>query len=155
MNRLKAMLYKEFIQLRRDITMLRLLVMLPIVQIIIFGLAIDTDVKHIPTVVFDQCRQEESRELLDAFTATNYYDIKYTASNLAEVNDKINSGQAVVGIVFPPDMVRDITASRRKFSCLWTPATIWRQLRQSARRNLPFSRNRSRCSLRKFPIRKI
>ena len=45
--------------------MLRLLIMLPIVQIIIFGLAIDTDVKHIPTVVFDQCRQEESRELLD------------------------------------------------------------------------------------------
>ena len=108
MNRLKAMLYKEFIQLRRDVIMLRLLIMLPIVQIIIFGLAIDTDVKHIPTVVFDQCRQEESRELLDIFVATNYYDIKYRANSMAEVNDKINSGQAVVGIIFPPDMVRDI-----------------------------------------------
>ena len=108
MNRLKAMLYKEFIQLRRDVMMLRLLIMLPIVQIIIFGLAIDTDVKHIPTVVFDQCKQEESRELMDAFTATNYYDIKYYADSIAEVNDKINSGQAVVGVVFPPDMVRDI-----------------------------------------------
>ena len=108
MNRLKAMLYKEFIQLRRDVMMLRLLIMLPIVQIIIFGLAINTDVKHIPTVVFDQCKQEESRELMDAFTATNYYDIKYYADSIAEVNDKINSGQAVVGVVFPPDMVRDI-----------------------------------------------
>lgn len=51
MHRIYAILYKEFKQMRRDTTMLRLLILLPIIQILIFGLAINTEVKHIPTVV--------------------------------------------------------------------------------------------------------
>ena len=92
--------------MRRDTTMLRLLILLPIIQILIFGLAINTEVKHIPTVVFDQCRQQESRELIDVLVATDYYDVIYYASSIKEVNEKINSGEAIVGIIFPPDMVK-------------------------------------------------
>lgn len=106
MHRIYAILYKEFKQMRRDITMLRLLILLPIIQILIFGLAINTEVKHIPTVVFDQCRQQESRELIDVLVATDYYDVIYYASSIKEVNEKINSGEAIVGIIFPPDMVK-------------------------------------------------
>lgn len=108
LNRLLAMLYKEFKQVRRDVTLLRMLVLLPVVQILIFGFAINTDVKHMPTVVFDQAMQQESRELLDVLTATGYYDIKYVAHSMKEVNDLVNSGDAVVGIIFPPDMVKSI-----------------------------------------------
>lgn len=106
MHRIYAILYKEFKQIRRDTTMLRLLILLPIIQILIFGLAINTEVKHIPTVVFDQCRQQESRELIDVLVATDYYDVIYYASSIKEVNEKINSGEAIVGIIFPPDMVK-------------------------------------------------
>lgn len=106
MHRIYAILYKEFKQMRRDTTMLRLLILLPIIQILIFGLAINTEVKHIPTVVFDQCRQQESRELIDVLVATDYYDVIYYASSIKEVNEKINSGEAIVGIIFPPDMVK-------------------------------------------------
>lgn len=106
MYRIYAMLYKEFKQMRRDTTMLRLLILLPIIQILIFGLAINTEVKHIPTVVFDQCRQQESRELVDVLVATDYYDVKYYVNSIKEVNEKINSGEAIVGIIFPPDMVK-------------------------------------------------
>lgn len=106
MHRIYAILYKEFKQMRRDTTMLRLLILLPIIQILIFGLAINTEVKHIPTVVFDQCRQQESRELIDVLVATDYYDVIYYANSIKEVNEKINSGEAIVGIIFPPDMVK-------------------------------------------------
>lgn len=106
MHRIYAILYKEFKQMHRDTTMLRLLILLPIIQILIFGLAINTEVKHIPTVVFDQCRQQESRELIDVLVATDYYDVIYYASSIKEVNEKINSGEAIVGIIFPPDMVK-------------------------------------------------
>ena len=106
MHRIYAILYKEFKQMHRDTTMLRLLILLPIIQILIFGLAINTEVKHIPTVVFDQCRQQESRELIDVLVATDYYDVIYYARSIKEVNEKINSGEAIVGIIFPPDMVK-------------------------------------------------
>lgn len=106
MHRIYAILYKEFKQMHRDTTMLRLLILLPIIQILIFGLAINTEVKHIPTVVFDQCRQQESRELIDVLVATDYYDVIYYANSIKEVNEKINSGEAIVGIIFPPDMVK-------------------------------------------------
>lgn len=106
MHRIYAILYKEFKQMRRDTTMLRLLILLPIIQIFIFGLAINTEVKHIPTVVFDQCRQQESRELIDVLVATDYYDVIYYASSIKKVNEKINSSEAIVGIIFPPDMVK-------------------------------------------------
>lgn len=106
MYRIYAILYKEFKQMSRDITMLRLLILLPIIQILIFGLAINTEVKHIPTVVFDQCKQQESRELIDVLVATDYYDIKYYVNSIKEVNEKINAGEAIVGIIFPPDMVK-------------------------------------------------
>lgn len=108
LNRLLAMLYKEFKQVSRDITLLRMLVMLPVVQILIFGFAINTDVKHMPTVVFDQSMQQESRELLDVLTATGYYDIKYVAHSMTEVNNLVNSGDAVVGIIFPPDLIKNL-----------------------------------------------
>ena len=111
-KRIAAMLYKEFIQIRRDTTMLRLLILLPIVQLTIFGFAIDTDVKHMPTAVLDECNQEESRELLNVLTATGYYDIKYRVSNFEELNSRIASGDAVAGIVFPADMVRDTKRGR-------------------------------------------
>lgn len=112
MHRLRAILYKEFIQIRRDTMMLRLLIFLPLIQILIFGFAINTDVKHLPTIVFDQCRQEESREILDVLTATGYYNITTVANSIAEVNDAIQSGQAVVGIIFPPDMVKEMKHGR-------------------------------------------
>lgn len=82
---------------------LALVFMLPLVQLLIFGYAIQTEVKHIPTVVFDQSLSRESRELLEAFSASGYFDLTSSANSYGEVNKMIDSGQAKVGIVFPPD----------------------------------------------------
>ena len=63
MNRIAAVIRKEFIQMRRDRMTLGIIFMIPLVQLLLFGYAIQTEVKHIPTVVFDQSLSAESRDL--------------------------------------------------------------------------------------------
>lgn len=103
MSRIMSVIRKEFIQMRRDRMTLALIFMVPFVQLLLFGYAIQTEVKHIPTVVFDQSLSQESRDLNEAFTASGYFDITATAGSYAEVNRSIDSGSAKVGIIYPPD----------------------------------------------------
>ena len=69
-NRIAAILKKEFLQMKRDRMTLALIFMIPLVQLILFGYAIQTEVKHIPTVVFDQSLSMASRDVLDSFSAS-------------------------------------------------------------------------------------
>jgi len=108
MSRILAVLHKEILQMRRDRMTLGLIFMLPLVQLLLFGYAIQTEVKHIPTVVFDQSLSTESRDLLDAFGASGYFDTSYVVNSFTEVNKMIDSGAAQVGIIFPPDFARTI-----------------------------------------------
>jgi len=103
MGRIMAILKKEILQMRRDRLTLGMVFMLPMVQLLIFGFAIQTEVKHIPTAVFDQSLSAESRDLLEAFSASGYFDIAYNAKGYAEITKMIDSGKARVGIIFPPD----------------------------------------------------
>lgn len=112
MRRLRALLIKEFIQMKRDRMTFGMMVVLPIIQLLVFGFAINTDVKHLPTVVFDQSLQQESRELLDSFTASGYFDVKNVAQNYKEVTEAIESGKSKVGIVIPPDFTENIKHGR-------------------------------------------
>jgi ABC-2 type transport system permease protein len=105
-QRIFAVVKKEFLQMKRDRMTLGLIFMIPLIQLILFGYAIQTEVKHIPTVVFDQSLSTSSRDLLDSFSASGYFDIKYTVNSYTEVTQKIDSGQAQVGIIFPPDFYR-------------------------------------------------
>ncbi|SDF73456.1 ABC transporter permease [Sporolituus thermophilus] len=112
MRRLRALLIKEFIQMKRDRLTFAMMVGLPIIQLLVFGFAINTDVKHLGTVVFDQSLQQEGRDLLTAFTASGYFDIKYVARSYQEVNDLIEQGKAKVGIIIPPDFSDNIKHGR-------------------------------------------
>ncbi|MEN6325335.1 MAG: ABC transporter permease [Syntrophomonas sp.] len=108
MIRTLSIMKKEFIQMRRDRMTLALIFMIPCIQLLLFGYAIQTDVKNIPTVVFDQSLSQESRELLDSFSASGYFKINQVAGSYQDVNRLIDSGQAQVGIVFPPDFNRQL-----------------------------------------------
>jgi len=108
LSRIKAIIYKEFLQMKRDRLTLALAFMLPIVQLLIFGFGIQTEVKHISTVVFDQSLSYESRDLIDSFTVSGYFDVKYIASSYDEINSFIDSGKAKVGIVIPPDFSKTL-----------------------------------------------
>jgi ABC-2 type transport system permease protein len=101
--RLVGMMWKEFLQLRRDPMALTLTLFIPVALLFIFGYAINTDVKHLPTVVFDQSRDVEARRLLEAFANSQYFDLRYAARSLGEVTRLVDTGRAKVGIVIPPD----------------------------------------------------
>ncbi len=112
MIRLRALLLKEFIQIGRDRLTFAMLVGIPIFQLLIFGFAINTDVKHLPTIVFDQSLQQEGRDLLDAFVASQYFDIVETASGYKQVTEAVESGRCKVGIIIPPDFSEDVKHGR-------------------------------------------
>jgi ABC-2 type transport system permease protein len=108
MNRILAIIRKEFIQMSRDRLTIGIVFMMPMLQLILFGYAIQTEVKHISTVVFDQSLTEESRDLVDTFRNSEYFDMNYAAGSYAEVTRLIDSGQAKVGIIFPPDFAKNL-----------------------------------------------
>lgn len=108
MIRTLSIMKKEFIQMRRDRMTLALIFLIPCIQLLLFGYAIQTDVRNIPTVVFDQSLSQESREILDSFSASGYFKINQTADSYQDVNRLIDSGRAQVGIVFPPDFDRQL-----------------------------------------------
>ena len=112
MIRLRALLLKEFIQMKRDRLTFGMMVVMPIIQLLIFGFAINTEVKHLPTIVFDQSLQQESRDLIAAFEASSYFTVTTAASNYQQVNDAVDSGQAKVGIIIPPDFAASVKHGR-------------------------------------------
>lgn len=112
MNRMLAIVKKELIQMRRDRMTLALIFLIPLVQLLLFGYAIQTEVKHIPTIVFDQSLSPESRELTAAFAASGYFEITETAISYTALNQAIDSGRVRVGIVYPPDFARSLQRSQ-------------------------------------------
>ena len=95
MNRLIAILKKEFIQMRRDRLTLGMMLLLPVFQLIIFGFAVNTDVKHLKTAVFDQSQTMESRELLNGLAACEYFDLEYYAGSNIEINEMVDAGKVM------------------------------------------------------------
>ena len=113
MRRLRALLVKEFIQMGRDRLTLAIMGLLPVIQLLIFGFAINTEVKHLPTAVFDQSVSAESRELIRGFQSTGYFDILRGARSLPEMNALVQSGKVKVGIAIPPDFQERLRSGRQ------------------------------------------
>ena len=110
MMRILALLAKELIQMRRDPITIGVTFLLPVIYLVVFGFAISTDVRHQSTVVFDQSRSEESRNFLAAMTASGYFDLRYVAWSYDELNERIERGDAKIGVAFPPDLAREANA---------------------------------------------
>jgi ABC-2 type transport system permease protein len=102
-SRLMSIIRKEFIQIIRDPRTLVLIVVMPIMQLFLLGYAATTDVKNIPLAVWDQSRSPQSRALLDAFRAANYFSIDYPVGSEDEYKDLIESGRIRAALIIPPD----------------------------------------------------
>jgi ABC-2 type transport system permease protein len=98
-------LKKEALQMIRDRGTLQFALLVPAFQLILFGL-IDTNVKHVRTVVFDQSRTQESRQLIDDFVNTSYFDIVSYAGSRDAMKESIVAGRASAGVEIPPDYAR-------------------------------------------------
>jgi len=110
--RLISIIRKEFIQLFRDRRMVILIVILPIMQLFLLGYAATNDVRDVPMVVYDQSLSAESRDLLDAYRAADYFALKYSAASDSELRQLIEKGQASVGIIIPPDYASQLHAGQ-------------------------------------------
>lgn len=107
-TRFLSILKKEFIQIRRDRASLGIAVGMPVIMLLLFGYAVNTDVEHLPTVVWDQSQSTASREIIQGFKNTNYLDPDYYVQGYREVEDKLDSGHARVAIVIPPDYGKNL-----------------------------------------------
>jgi len=107
-----AILYKEFLAVLRDPFTLFFMLFPPLVEMIAFGYALDTDVKHMATMVFDEDRTTESRQLIDQFVNTQTFKVVGEVHSITELADAIRQGKAYVGIQIPPDFTRNMRAGR-------------------------------------------
>src|SRR2546428_11563068 len=93
-----AILYKEFISVLRDPLTLFFMLFPPIVEMIAFGYALDTDVKHMATLVLDEDRTTESRQLIDQFVNTQTFRIVGQVQSGTDLAAGIRRGRAYVGL---------------------------------------------------------
>ena len=111
-TRLFVIAWKELLQLRRDRLTLAMAVALPMMQIMLFGYAINTDVRHVPAVVYDQDGSADSRDLVRTLASTRFYDIVGNVRSYAEIEAAMRAGRARVAVVVPPRFASDLRRGR-------------------------------------------
>ncbi|HET6701519.1 MAG TPA: ABC transporter permease [Gemmatimonadaceae bacterium] len=106
------MLRKEFIEMRRDRFTLAMLIGIPAIQLILFGYAVQTDVRNIPTVVLDESRTSQSRRLVEMMANTRNFRIVGTVPNRDAAREAIERGDAAAAIIVPPEFASDLKRGR-------------------------------------------
>src|SRR5438093_1283835 len=112
-SRLWPMLWKELVQLRRDRLTLGMMLGIPAIQLALFGYAIRTEVRHLPTVVLDESRTSASRALIDAMRNTANFDVIGEARSRTEIKARIEAGEVRAAVIIPPDFATEIKRGRR------------------------------------------
>ncbi|MEZ5473474.1 MAG: ABC transporter permease [Steroidobacteraceae bacterium] len=102
-QRIWEMLRKEFRQMRRDPRMLRLLFISPLIQLILFGYAVSTDLHDASVYVVDQSRSQASRQLVDALTASGYFRVTSRSDRPVHLVTALDRGDALLGLAIPAD----------------------------------------------------
>lgn len=97
---------KELLHLRRDPATLVLALLIPIIQLTLFGFAIDFDIRHVPTVIVDLDRSRESRRYVDSLRSTRYLEVVGYLSSPEEAEQSLRRGQSRVAVIIPPDFAR-------------------------------------------------
>jgi ABC-2 type transport system permease protein len=102
MRTLWHVVVKELLQLRRDHKMLPVIFVAPVLQIVIFGYAVNTEVRDVPMVLVDQDRSPGSRELLDRFVSSGYFTLVAAEDSPHAIDRWLVSGRAQVALVIGP-----------------------------------------------------
>jgi ABC-2 type transport system permease protein len=106
--RIYAVFVKEFIQLRRDRVTLAMIVGIPLIQLLLFGYAINTDPKHLPTALLVHDDGPLARSFIAALRATDYFDIKVAAKDESDADRLILSNEVQFVVDIPPDFSRRV-----------------------------------------------
>jgi ABC-2 type transport system permease protein len=110
--RVRVLIQKEMRQLLRDPKAKRMVFGAPIIQLLMFGYAVNTDVRNVATVVVDQDRTAESRLLQEALTASGYFRIVERAEDPRDIDRALDGGHAVMGVQIPPGFAESLKGGR-------------------------------------------
>src|SRR5246500_247407 len=103
-----AMVVKEFIQLKRDRVSFAMIVMIPVMQLLLFGYAINTTPRNLPTAVLLQEDSDLARSILKALENTAYFKFTRTVHDVAEFDDLLTSGRVLFGVEIPRGFERAV-----------------------------------------------
>ncbi|MEQ8269189.1 MAG: ABC transporter permease [Parvibaculum sp.] len=121
--RLGALIRKEFIQMRRDRLTFAMMLGVPVMQLVLFGYAINSDPKHLPTALFSQDHSIFTRTLVKGLENSDYFDIVAEARTAAEADEMIRTGEVQFVVQIPPDFSRDMQRGQRPQLLLDADAT--------------------------------
>src|SRR4051812_45299939 len=107
-SRILAVLSKEFTQLVRDRLTYAMMIGIPILQLLLFGYAINTDPKHLPTAVLVQDQGDFSRSVLASLRNSEYFDVVASVGTPAELNRLIEEGKVQFAVTIPGDFTRKV-----------------------------------------------
>ena len=107
---LKPIIVKELRQVSRDPTSLGMLMVLPALMIVMVGYALNFDVRHTPLVIYDQDRSPGSREFLEKFKHTEYFDYMYEARGYPDIEEEFLHGRAKIAVVVPVEFAARLAA---------------------------------------------
>jgi ABC-2 type transport system permease protein len=108
LTRLWAMFVKEFVQLRRDRVTFATMITIPLMQLLLFGFAINTNPKHLPTAVLIQEESDLERSVLAAIKNTSYFDVTRLTKSEDELEQWLRSGVVLFAVEIPRDFARDV-----------------------------------------------
>lgn len=112
-RRFGAVLYKEFIQMRRDRITFAMMIGIPIIQLMLFGFAINADPRHLPTLVELGDNGPLTRAVLSAMQQSGYFDFRGTVAGVAAGEEALRRGEANFVVVIPQNFERDVVRGRR------------------------------------------
>lgn len=107
-ERIAGMVIKEFRQIFRDPRMARVVFIAPVIQLLVFGYAVSTDIANTATFLVDHDRSRASRELVDSLTSSRYFRIVARSDRPEDLVSALQAGDAVVGLTIPVNFSRDL-----------------------------------------------
>ncbi len=108
-----SLIRKEFLHILRDPRTLLVMFALPIVELVLLGYAATTDVEHLRTAVVDHDKSSASRNLIEAYRASNYFDIVRYVESEEQLEHLIDAGEVRAGIIIPAGYGADVSGGRR------------------------------------------
>lgn len=122
-TRFYAMVAKEFVQMRRDRLTFAMMIGIPLIQLILFGYAINSDPRHLPTAVLSADNSQYSRSIIAAMQTSTFFDITEYPKSRAEVTNLIREGKIQFAVTIPENFSRALLRGERPVILLEADAT--------------------------------
>jgi len=108
LSRIVHIVWKELIQIRRDRRMLGLVMMMPVMELLIFGYVVATDIDHIGLAVCDYSHTAESRAYVDQLEQSRYFRVRASCAGVNDIDGLLDHGTVRVAVVIPPDFAAQL-----------------------------------------------